>query len=259
MKSVILAGGYGTRLSEETTSIPKPMVEIGGWPILWHIMSIFATYGHKEFIVACGYKQGIIKEFFHHLYLHRSDMVIDLRTNSSETTDARSPDWRVGLFDTGLDTKTGGRILRLKEHLDQETFMVTYGDGLSDIDISKLVTFHRGHGKIATLTAVRPPARFGALYLDGDQVAGFSEKAQANEGWINGGFMVLEPAVFDYLTGDSCVLERDPLEQLATDGQLMAYQHGDFWQPMDTLRDKHLLEELWESGMAPWKAVEGRY
>lgn len=256
MKSVILAGGYGTRLSEETMSIPKPMVEIGGWPILWHVMGLFARYGHKEFFVACGYKQEIIKEFFHHLHLHRSDLIIDLESNSSEVMDARSPDWRVGLFDTGLDTMTGGRILRLRHYLDQETFMVTYGDGLSDIDISDLVAFHRSHGKIATLTAVRPPARFGALYLDGPQVTGFSEKSQASEGWINGGFMVLEPDVFSYLDGDSCVLERAPLERLAADGQLAAFKHSGFWQPMDTLRDKHLLEELWGSGLAPWQVAE---
>ena len=256
MKAVILAGGYGTRLSEETATLPKPMVEIGGWPILWHVMNIYANHGHKDFLIACGYKQEIIKAYFHQLYLHRGDMIIDLRTNSHEVLDAHSPDWTVGLFDTGLDTMTGGRILRLKKYLDNETFMVTYGDGLSDINISDLVEFHRRHGKLATLTAVRPAARFGALHLDGDRIVAFSEKAQTSEGWINGGFMVIEPGVFDYLTGDFCILERDPFEKLAADGQLLAYQHQGFWQPMDTLREKRQLEELWKSGKAPWRMWE---
>jgi len=252
MKVVLLAGGRGTRLTEETATRPKPMVEIGHRPILWHIMSLYAAHGYKDFLIACGYKGELIKEYFHHFLLHMSDLVVDLKDGSVDRVSAEGFDWRVGLVDTGAETQTAGRILRLRSWIGDETFMVTYGDGLADIDIPALVDFHRSHGRLATVTAVRPPARFGGLLLDGDRVAEFSEKPQAESGWINGGFFVLEPGVFDYLGGDSVALEREPLERLAADRQLVAYRHTGFWQPMDTLREKELLESLWESGNAPW-------
>ncbi len=254
MQVVILAGGRGTRLAEETSTRPKPMVEIGGKPILWHIMNIYAGNGFKDFLVACGYKGEIIKDYFHSFFVHNSDYSIDLGDGSRKVVNRSSVDWRVGVVDTGLDTQTGGRILRLKEWIGAETFMVTYGDGVSDMDIRSLVAFHRAHGRLATVTAVRPPARFGGLVLDGDLVGEFSEKPQTGEGWINGGFFVFEPAVFSYLSGDHTILEREPLERLAAEKQLMAFRHTGFWQPMDTLRDKDLLESLWASGKAPWKA-----
>ena len=253
MKTIVLAGGVGTRLSEETIVRPKPMVEIGGQPILWHILSIFAAYGQRDFIIACGYKGEVIKEFFARFALHAGDIVVDLKSGKITVEHDRSPDWRVALMDTGLETQTGGRLLRLKSRVDSSTFMMTYGDSVADIDISALLAFHRSHGKLATLTAVRPPARFGGIVFDGDRVAQFSEKPQIGEGWINGGFMVLEPGVFDYITGDDTLFERGPLERLATDGQLMAYRHTGFWQPMDTLREKNLLETMWQRGDAPWK------
>ena len=253
MKVVILAGGRGTRLAEETSIRPKPMVEIGHRPILWHIMSIYAAYGHKDFLVACGYKGEIIKEYFHHFVLHTTDFVVDLGDGSLDRMSSNRFDWRVGLIDTGAETRTGGRLLRLRDWLQGQTFMVTYGDGLADIDVGALLEHHRAHGKLATVTAVRPPARFGGLSLEGDRVAVFSEKPQADEGWINGGFFVLEPGVLDYIEDDHAAFEREPLERLADANELMAYRHEGFWQAMDTLRERDLLESLWATGNAPWK------
>jgi glucose-1-phosphate cytidylyltransferase len=253
MKTVILAGGRGTRIEEETAARPKPMVEIGGKPLLWHIMKIYAAFGYKDFFVACGYRAEMIKEYFHNFYVHSHDYLVDLRDGSTNVVGRNGIDWRIGVIDTGLDTMTAGRIRRLRPWVGDETFMVTYGDGLADVDISRLVAFHRSHGRLATVTAVRPPARFGALALDGDIVSSFSEKAQAGEGWINGGFFVFEPGVMDYITGDDSVLERGTLDLLAAEGELMAYRHSGFWQPMDTLREKHSLEALWSSGEAPWQ------
>lgn len=256
MKVIILAGGHGTRLSEETHLRPKPMVEVGGKPMLWHIMSIYAGQGFTEFIVACGYRGDMIKEYFHNLFIRSSDYMVDLASGELTVLNRSITDWRVGVIDTGLNTMTGGRIARLRQWIGDETFMVTYGDGLGDIDIRRLVQFHHAHGRLATVTAVRPPARFGGLSLKGDAVSHFSEKPQTDEGWINGGFFVFEPGVFDYLTGDETILEREPLERLADDEQLIAFRHEGFWQPMDTLREKQLLESLWASGKAPWKTWE---
>jgi glucose-1-phosphate cytidylyltransferase len=253
MKVVILAGGHGTRLAEETQLRPKPMVEVGGKPMLWHIMNIYASHGFKDFLVACGYRGEMIKEYFHNILIHSSDYVIDLKEGRVEVLNRTGVDWRIGVIDTGLESQTGGRIRRLRSRIGDETFMVTYGDGVGNIDIRRLVEFHRSHGRLATVTAVRPPARFGGLKLNGSNVARFSEKPQTDEGWINGGFFVFEPGVFDYLAGDDTILERDPLERLAEEEQLIAFRHEGFWQPMDTLREKQLLESLWASGKAPWK------
>jgi len=253
LKVVILAGGLGTRLAEETTIRPKPMVEIGGKPILWHIMNIFAAHEFTDFVVACGYKGESIKRYFSNFYLHNADISVDLRKGSVDLHNNRAPNWKIDLIDTGINTQTGGRIAGVRDWLGHKTFMMTYGDGVGDIDIRKLVDFHREHGKLATITAVRPPARFGGLEFNGDQVVRFSEKPQIGEGWINGGFMVLEPEVLNYIEGDDSIFERGPMERLAEDGQLMAYRHEGFWQPMDTLREKQLLEDLWQSGEAPWK------
>ncbi|MEQ1857946.1 MAG: glucose-1-phosphate cytidylyltransferase [Longimicrobiales bacterium] len=253
MRVVILAGGRGTRLAEETGSRPKPMVEIGGKPILWHIMGIYAAHGFNDFVVACGYKSELIKEYFRDFFLLNSDYVVDLRDGSVDVINPKGLDWRVAVVDTGLDTMTGGRIRRLDNWLRGSRFMVTYGDGVGNVDIRKLVAFHESHGRLATVTAVRPPARFGGLDLQGDAVSEFSEKPQTHEGWINGGFFVFEPAVLDYLDDDSTILERKPLEALAKDGELMAYRHDGFWQPMDTIRDKTLLDTLWDQGSPPWK------
>jgi glucose-1-phosphate cytidylyltransferase len=252
MKVVILAGGLGTRLSEETEVRPKPMVEIGGHPIIWHIMKHYAGHGFREFVVALGYKGEEIKRFFLDYNRLRSAVSVDLLTGQSNLHEAVSEDWTVHLIDTGLKTNTGGRVKRLQSWLDRETFMLTYGDGVSDIDIKELMHFHRSHGRLATVTAVRPPARFGGLTFDGDLVSDFTEKPQIGEGWINGGFMVLEPGIFDYLNGDDPSLETDALESLASDHQLAAYRHDQFWQCMDTLRDVRLLESLWQNGAAPW-------
>lgn len=253
MKVILLAGGRGTRLAEETGSRPKPMVEIGGRPILWHLMQIYAAQDVNEFVVACGYKGEQIKEYFRNVLDLSSDFTIDLSTGHVETRNASTPNWKVSVVDTGLDTMTGGRIKRLQSWIGNTTFMATYGDGLGDIDIRALLTCHRAHGRLATVTAVRPPARFGGLVLENGQVREFSEKSQGDVGWINGGYFVFEPGVFDYLEGDDTILEREPLERLASEGQLMAYQHDGFWQPMDTLREKEQLEALWESGNAPWR------
>jgi len=252
MRVVILAGGRGTRLAEETGTRPKPMVEIGGRPILWHIMNVYAAHGHSDFLVACGYKGEMIKQYFHQYAVYHSDYVVDLKTGAIQVVNSHPLDWRVGVIDTGLDTMTGGRLLRLRDHLTG-TFMVTYGDGVGNVDITRLLQFHQSHGRLATVTAVRPPARFGDLGLEGDRVRRFAEKPQTGEGWINGGFFVFEPAVLDQIEGDDTSLERGPLERLAQADQLMAFRHQGFWQPMDTLREKLLLEDLWASGQAPWK------
>ena len=250
---VILAGGRGTRLSEETQTRPKPMVEIGGRPLLWHLMSFFAGYGHRDFLVACGYRGEMIKEYFRNIATHDSDFVVDLSDGGMKFLNRSRLDRRVGLIDTGLDTMTGGRVKRLMPHIGNQRFMCTYGDGLSDVDLGALLAFHERHGKLATVTAVRPPARFGGLSLEGDCVREFTEKPQAEGGWINGGFFVFEPKVQEYLGGDDSILEREPLEQLARDGQLMAFRHPGFFQPMDTLRERDLLESLWAKGNAPWR------
>ncbi|MBA3884548.1 MAG: glucose-1-phosphate cytidylyltransferase [Acidobacteria bacterium] len=251
MKVILLAGGRGTRLAEETATLPKPMVEIGGRPLLFHLMQYYATYGFKHFLVACGYRGEIIKDYFRGLPTRLSDYVINLRDGSLEIVRPTELDWTVGAIDTGLETSTGGRILRLRELIGNEPFMVTYGDGLGAVDLEALVAFHRSHGRLATVTAVHPPARFGSLVLDDHRVVEFAEKPQTREGWINGGFFVFESGVFDYLDDES-PLERGPLERLAEAGELLAYRHDGFWQPMDTLRDKQLLEALWQSGKAPW-------
>jgi glucose-1-phosphate cytidylyltransferase len=253
MKVVLLAGGRGTRLAEESHLRPKPMVEIGGAPILLHIMCIYAHHGHGDFLVAAGYKSECIKDYFSGFHLQNSDWVFHLQDGRREVLHSRLPPWRVSVVNTGLNTMTGGRILRLRGLIGHETFMVTYGDGVADIDVRALVRFHKRHGRLATITAVHPPARFGCLELDGPRVLRFAEKPQAESGWINGGFFVFEPGVFDYLADDGTVLEGDPLAALADDGQLMSYRHEGFWQPMDTLREKRLLEDLWNGGAAPWK------
>jgi len=253
MKTVILAGGFGTRLSEVTASIPKPMAEVGGKPLLWHIMNIYAHHGFNEFILALGYKAEVIKEYFLNFYAINNDLTLDLENGRTIVYEGKQPLWRIHLVDTGIETQTGGRIKRLKDWIGNETFLLTYGDGVSDIDIEKLVAFHKSHGKLATVTAVHPPARFGGLVLEGSLVKEFSEKNQSSEGWINGGFFVLEPEVLNYIAQDGTAWEREPLEQLAKGNELMAYFHEGFWQPMDTLREHRLLESLWQSGKAPWK------
>jgi glucose-1-phosphate cytidylyltransferase len=254
MKVVILAGGYGTRLAEETVVVPKPMVEVGGRPILWHIMKIYAEQGFNEFVIALGYKGEIVKRYFFDFQALDGDLTLDLATRQITSHGSSSANWKLHLVETGLDTLTGGRLLRLRNLLLDSTFMLTYGDGLADVDLRSLLTFHRSHGRLATVTAVRPPARFGGLAFDArGRVTNFIEKPQLGEGWINGGFMVMEPAVLRYFTQDQSVLETDGLERMAEDGQLMAYRHESFWHCMDTLRDKRQLEQLWDSGKAPWK------
>ena len=253
MKVAILAGGLGTRLSEETTVKPKPMVEIGGRPILWHIMNIYAAYGFKEFVIALGYRGDLIKDYFINYHYRSRNLTVQLRNGDISVHEGEGEDWTVHLLDTGADTNTGGRVKRLAEFIGNEPFMLTYGDGVSNINIPKLIEFHQTQKRLATLTAVRPPARFGQMLLDDGKVTEFKEKPQIGEGWINGGFFVLQPEVTKYIEGDHSAWEYDSLEKIAADGQLAAYQHEDFWQSMDTLRDVHLLEKLWREGNAPWK------
>lgn len=252
-KAVILAGGLGTRLGEETQTMPKPMVSIGNSPILWHIMKLYSTYGINEFIICLGYKGYAIKEYFANYFLHRADVTFDIATNSLEVHSGRAEPWKVTLIETGADTMTGGRLKRVREHIGNNTFCLTYGDGVADINIGKLIDFHQQQGRKATVTAVRPPGRFGALEVEGDSVHNFREKPLGDGAWINGGFFVLDPSVLDLVEGDSTVWEQAPMEALAHTGQLAAYRHEGFWQPMDTLRDRNYLQSLWESGKAPWK------
>ena len=256
MKAVILAGGLGTRLAEETAVRPKPMVEIGGRPILWHVMKIYSAHGINDFIVCCGYKGYMIKEYFANYFLHMSDVTFDLHHNRMEVHEQHAEPWRVTLVDTGEQTMTGGRLRRVRDYLGHEDFCFTYGDGVGDIDIHRLVIFHRQQGTLATLTATQPPGRFGALNLRDDRITAFQEKPQGDGGWISGGFFVLSPKVIDYIEGDDTTWEREPMEQLAREGQFSAYLHRGFWQPMDHLRDKIYLEELWAGGKAPWKVWE---
>jgi len=253
MKVVILAGGLGTRLSEETVLKPKPMVEIGGKPILWHIMKLYASYGFRDFIIALGYKGDIIVDYFLNYHFHARDLTIDLSNGSVLVHQQNCEDWSVRLVDTGLSTQTGGRVKRIAQLIESEPFLLTYGDGLANIDLCQLVNFHQSKGKLATVTAVRPPARFGEIAFAGDLVHSFAEKPQIGEGWINGGFFVLDPAVAKYIDGDHSIWEREPMECLVEDCQLAAYRHSGFWQCMDTLRDVRMLEEMWVQGQAPWK------
>ncbi len=256
MKTIILAGGFGSRLSEYTESIPKPMVTIGGKPILWHIMRNYAHFGHKDFLVALGYKAEVVKEYFLNYRALNANFTVDVGTGVITPHQVDPVDWRVTLVDTGLNTMTGGRVKRLKTFIGNETFMLTYGDGVSDIDLKALIDFHKSHGKMVTVTAVRPGARFGELQMDGHTVSAFQEKPQLEQGWINGGYFVIEPAFFDLIDGDATMLEREPLEHVASLGQFMAYRHDGFWQCMDTKRDHELLEMLWAKGHAPWKNGE---
>lgn len=257
MKAVILAGGLGTRLSEETSTRPKPMVEIGGKPILWHIMKLYSFYGINDFVICCGYKGYVIKEYFANYFLHMSDVTFNMRDNSMEVHNKRAEPWNVTLVDTGDHSMTGGRLRRVADYVkSEEAFCFTYGDGVGNIDIAETVRFHKSHGRAATLTATYPPGRFGALDIQNNRVMSFKEKPKGDGAMINGGFFVLTPKVLDYLTDDSTIWEQEPLMTLAEDSELMAYEHQGFWQPMDTLRDKNLLEELWASGKAPWKTWE---
>ena len=254
MKAVILAGGFGTRLSEETVLKPKPMVEIGGKPILWHIMKLYSAHGINEFIICLGYKGYLIKEYFANYFLHMSDVTFDMEDNKMEVHHKKAESWKVTLIDTGETTMTGGRLKRIASYLDDnESFCFTYGDGVGNINITELISFHKSHGKKATLTATQPPGRFGALNLNGNQITSFQEKPVGDGGYINGGFFVLDSTVIEYIADDNTVWEKSPMENLAKDGEMMAYFHKDFWQPMDTIRDKQNLENLWEKDRAPWK------
>lgn len=254
MKAVILAGGLGTRLSEETSIKPKPMVEIGGKPILWHILKSYSSHGINDFVICCGYKGYVIKEFFANYFLHTSNVTFDIRNNAMEVHEQYAEPWKVTLIDTGENTMTGGRLKRIKRFVqNEEAFCFTYGDGVSDIDITQSIAFHKTHGKLGTMTAVQPPGRFGAIDIDGERIVSFKEKPQGDGNWINGGYFVLSPKVIDYITSDNTIWEREPMENLARDNQINAFHHHGFWQPMDTLRDRLLLEELWEGGQAPWK------
>lgn len=256
MKVAILAGGYGTRLAEETDIRPKPMVEIGGFPILWHIMMGYSWYGFNDFVIALGYKGEVIKKYMMDYCALNSDLTIDFKSGDVVSHRSFKQDWRVDLVDTGKQTQTGGRIKRLAPYLNNDTFMLTWGDGVSDVNIARLLDFHKSHGKLATVTAVRPPARYGYMKFKDEQVTEFTEKPQLGEGWINGAFFVLEPGIFDYIKSDDTVWEREPLENLARNGELAAYKHTSFWQCMDTLREKHILESLWQANRAPWKIWE---
>jgi glucose-1-phosphate cytidylyltransferase len=253
MKAVILAGGYGTRISEETLLRPKPMVEIGGKPVLWHILKIYSTYGINDFVICCGYKGYMIKEYFANYALHSSDVTFDMRANAVHVHQTSVEPWSVTVVDTGDDTATGGRLKRVRAYLDNEDFCFTYGDGVADVDISRCIAFHRAQGTIATVTATQPPGRFGVLALDRQRITAFEEKPRGGGGYINGGYFVLSPKVIDYVEGDATSWEREPMSRLAREGNLAAYVHEGFWQPLDTLRDKILLNDLWNSGKAPWK------
>ncbi len=253
MKVAILAGGLGTRLSEETTIKPKPMVEVGGKPILWHIMNIYAAYGYKEFVIALGYKGEIIKDYFLNYHYHSRSLTVKLKTGEVKIHNDKGEDWVVHLLDTGADTNTGGRVKRVVDFVGNEPFMLTYGDGVSNVNISQLIEFHQKQNKLVTMTAVRPPARFGQMVIEEHRVTQFKEKPQIGEGWINGGFFVLQPEIVKYIEGDQTAWEFESLENIASDGQLSAYRHEDFWQSMDTLRDVHLLNKLWQEDKAPWK------
>ena len=253
MKAVILAGGLGTRISEETSTKPKPMIEIGGRPILWHILKSYSAHGVNDFIICCGYKGYIIKEYFANYFLHMSDVTFDMSNNTMHVHQKKAEPWKVTLVDTGEGTQTGGRLRRIKDYVGEEDFCMTYGDGVGDVDIASSIVFHKRHGKLATMTAMQPPGRFGALDLKGSEVRNFLEKPHGDGGWINGGFFVLSPKVLDLIDGDETLWEKAPLENLAKTGNLQAFMHKGFWQPMDTLRDKTLLEDLWASGKAPWK------
>ena len=253
MKCVILAGGLGTRISEETASRPKPMVEIGGKPVLWHVMKIYSSHGIRDFIICAGYKGYVIKEYFANYFLHMSDVTFDMEKNSMEVHEKHAEPWRVTIVDTGDNTMTGGRLKRVANYVGNETFCMTYGDGVGNVDVAASVSDHKESGKIATVTAVQPAGRFGMLDIEGNSVVGFIEKPEGDGGWINGGFFVLEPSVFDLIENDSTIWEREPLQRLASEGQLNAFHHRNFWQPMDTLRDKQYLEELWHGSNAPWK------
>ena len=257
MKAVILAGGLGTRISEETHLKPKPMIEIGGKPILWHIMKLYSAHGINDFVVCCGYKGYVIKEYFANYFLHMSDVTFDMVNNEMQVHQRKAEPWRVTLVDTGEETLTGGRLKRVSDYVkDEEAFCFTYGDGVADINVTSLIDFHKKHGKLATVTAVQPPGRYGALNMQGSQVKGFTEKPKGDGGWINGGFFVLSPKCLKYIQNDRSSWEGEPLTKLANDLELMAFEHAGFWQPMDTLREKNMLEDLWQSGKAPWKVWE---
>lgn len=254
MKVVILAGGFGTRISEESHLKPKPMIEIGDKPILWHIMKGYSAYGFNDFVICCGYKQYVIKEYFAEYYLHNCDVTFDFNGDNKMIVHSNySEPWRVTLVDTGLTTMTGGRIKRVREYLEEDTFMLTYGDGVSNINIMELLEFHKSHGKIGTMSAVQPEGRFGVLDLEGNRIVNFREKSRDDSGWVNCGFMVMEPSIFEYIGGDDTIFEKEPLEDISTRGELMCYRHSGFWQCMDTLRDREKLEKMWSDGNAPWK------
>jgi glucose-1-phosphate cytidylyltransferase len=257
MKVVILAGGMGTRLSEETESKPKPLVEIGGYPVLWHILKIYSHYGFNEFIICLGYKGYLIKEYFSNYFLHMSDVTFDMEKNDMQVHHKHTESWKITLVNTGLETMTGGRVKRVADYVGKETFMLTYGDGVANVDINNLLQFHRNNGRLATMTAVQPPGRFGLANINADhEVLSFVEKPVGDGSWINGGFFVLEPQIFDMIDGDQTIWEREPLENMAAQNQLMAYKHDGFWRPMDSLRDKNILESMWNSKQAPWKVWE---